>query len=456
MERRYQVRYEELLAECEVGPALLRGSLGRLRSFVHPFLLCLQLPQQSVHARTYVRGLLSNLERKNVESIAYRDDQGRRNLQHFIGTSEWDHRPLQEELIRQVGQQLGEEDGVVVIDPSAFAKKGNRSVGVARQWCGRHGKVENCQLAVYLGYVSRQEHALVDVRLYLPREWTNSRKRCAEAGVPREIRFQTRHELALEMIRRNGAQLPHAWITADDEFGRAATFRRDLHELGERYVLAVPSNTNVRDLEIEPPAADPRAHRKTPFCRVDRWAAAQPNSKWTSVSVRDGEKGPLEVEVISCRVRAKLTATHMPYDELLVVVRCLDECGVTKIDYYLSNASPATARRELARVAKAEHRIEECIKRGKSDAGLADYEVQKWAGWHHHQVLSLIAAWFLIEETRRGKKNHAGADGAASSPSAVEPAVHGIAMRHARTDRAPDTASTATQRASTLLSSQKT
>ena len=259
MERRYQVRYQELLTECEVGPALLRGSLGRLRSFVQPFLLCLQLPQQSVHARTYVRGLLSNLERKNVESIAYRDDQGRRNLQHFIGTSEWDHRPLQEELIRQVGQQLGEDDGVLVIDPSAFAKKGTKSVGVARQWCGRHGKVENCQLAVYLGYVSRQEHVLVDVRLYLPREWTNSRKRCEEAGVPREIRFQTRHELALEMIRRDGAQLPHAWIAADDEFGRAATFRRDLQELGERYVLAVPANTNVRDLEVEPPVADPRA-----------------------------------------------------------------------------------------------------------------------------------------------------------------------------------------------------
>ncbi len=168
-------------------------------------------------------------------------------------------------------------------------------------------------------------------------------------------------------------------------------------------MLAVPANTNVRDLEVEPPVADP-AHRKTAFCRADRWAEAQPDSKWTSVTVRDGEKGPLEVEVISCRVRAKLTATHMPYDELLVVIRCLDECGVTKIDYYLSNAPPATARRELARVAKAEHRIEDCIKRGKSEAGLADYEVQKWAGWHHHQVLSLIAAWFLIEEAREGKK----------------------------------------------------
>ena len=146
----------------------------------------------------------------------------------------------------------------------------------------------------------------------------------------------------------------------------------------------------------------------------------------------------------------------MPYDELLVVIRCLDECGVTKIDYYLSNAPPATARRELARVAKAEHRIEDCIKRGKSEAGLADYEVQKWAGWHHHQVLSLIAAWFLIEEAREGKKNYAGPDGAASSPSAVEPAVRSGAVLHAGTDRARVRASTDPQRTGALLPLQTT
>jgi len=445
MERRYQVRYQEMLAECAASPALFQGSLERLRGFAQPFLACLGLPQARVHARTYIAGLLSNLERKNIESIAYRDDQGRRNLQHFIGVSEWDHRALQQELARQVGQQLGEDDGVLVIDPSAFAKKGIKSVGVARQWCGRHGKVENCQLAVYLGYASHREHALVDMRLYLPREWTNSRKRCRAAGVPRDIRFQTRHGLALEMIRRNGAQLPHAWITGDDEFGRAATFRRDLQELGERYLLAVPANTNVRDLEIAPPVADPRAHRKTPFCRLDAWAEAQPEWKWTRIMVRDGEQGPLEVEVITCRVRAKLTSTHMPYDEVMVVIRCLDERGATKIDYYLSNASPTTTRRELARVAKAEHRVEDCIKRGKSEAGLADYEVQKWTGWHHHQILSLIAAWFLIQETRRGKKSHSGVDRAASSPSAVDPSVYRVAMRHAGTDRTSVATSPGTQ-----------
>jgi len=456
MERRFRTRYQEMLSECKTEPGLFQGALVRLRGFAKPFLDRLQLPQQCVHALTYVGGLLSNLERKNIESIAYRDDQDRRNLQHFIGASEWDYRPLQQELARQVGQQLGEDDGVLVIDPSGFTKKGTKSVGVARQWCGRHGKVENCQLGVYLGYVSRQEHALVDVRLYLPQEWIKDRKRRQAAGVPRSTRFQTRHQLALEMILENRNWLPHAWIAGDDEFGRAATFRCALQELDERYLLAVPANTNVRDLEIEAPAADPRAHRKTSFCRVDAWAAAQPNSNWTRILVRDGEKEPLEVEAISCRVKAKLTAKHMPYDEILVVIRCLDERGVTKVDYYLSNASPTTPRRELVRVAKAEHRIEDCLKRGKSEAGLADYEVQKWAGWHHHQILSLIAAWFLVEETRRGKKNHSSADRTASSSHPVDPITDSVAMHSARTPSTPLAAPIGTQRTGSLLSPQKT
>src|SRR5205807_274728 len=128
-----------------------------------------------------------------------------------------DHTPLIRELARQVGQQLGEADGVLVFDPAAFAKKGTESVGVARQWCGRLGKVENCQVGVYLGYASRKEHALVDFRLYLGREWTVDRKRCNKAGVPRDVRFATRHQLALDMLDEQGDLLPHQWIAGDDE-----------------------------------------------------------------------------------------------------------------------------------------------------------------------------------------------------------------------------------------------
>ena len=162
---------------------------------------------------------------------------------------------------------------MIVFDPSAFAKKGTKSVGVARQWCGRLGKVENCQVGVYMAYVSRIEHALVNVRLFLPEEWAKDRARRSEAGVPREVRFQTRHELALEMLAESGSVLPHAWVAGDDEMGRPEWFRRDLRDRGERYLLAVPSNTLIRDQEVAPPEYSGRGrHPKNPFMRVDVWA----------------------------------------------------------------------------------------------------------------------------------------------------------------------------------------
>lgn len=425
MERRFELRKKELLAECEVGPEVFDGMIERLREFARPFVARLYRREQKAHAQTYLAGLLSDVQRKNVESIAYREDQGRWCLQWFVGFSKWDHRPLGEELVRQVGEELGEPDGVLVFDPSGFPKKGTHSVGVARQWIGRLGKVENGQVAVYLGYVSRKEHALVDTRLYLPKEWAEDKARRKACGVPRDIRYRTRHQLALEMLDEDGALLPHAWVAGDDEMGRSTAFRRDLRALGESYLLAVPANTNVRDLESAPPTWRGRgAKPKPPFQRVDRWAASMPEAAWTTIEVRDGEKGPLTVKILKTRVVARTEQSRTrSTEELLVVTRCPDETGKTKHDYYLSNASPDTPLGELARVAKAEHRIEECIQRGKSEAGLADYEVRTWAGWHHHQVLSLIAAWFLIREARRGKKMDPRHHGSPSSARAGDAAA---------------------------------
>jgi len=138
------------------------------------------------------------------------------------------------ELARQVGQQLGGPDGVLVFDPSAFPKKGDASVGVQRQWCGRLGKIDNCQVGIYLAYGSRSEHALVDVRLYLPREWANDKERRKRAGVPRAVRFRTRHELALETLDERGPLLPHAWVAGDDELGRCSWFRQQLRQRRNR------------------------------------------------------------------------------------------------------------------------------------------------------------------------------------------------------------------------------
>lgn len=408
MEAKYEVRKGQLLEECAVMPEVFDRVMPRLERFMEPFVESLVRKEQVEHAHMFVQGLLSDLDHKNVESIAYRFGQERMPLQWFMGVSGWEDHPLRDQLIRQVAQRLGEDDGVIVFDPSAFPKSGRESVGVARQWCGRLGKVDNCQVAVFMGYVSSREHALVDTQLYLPKEWTRDKARCEKAGVPKEHqRHRTRHQLCLEMLAEHGKTLPHGWIAGDDELGRPYAFRRRLDRLGERYLLAVPSNTLIRDLDAPAPPYGGRGRRPTrPWQRVDAWAALRDEDKWTKIDVRDGTKGPLVVEAIKRRVVGRTHRRQEGHEEMLVIVRYRDRDNtkVVKTDYCLSNASADTSLADFTRVAKAEHRIEECIRRGKSEAGLADYEVRNWKGWHHHQTLSLIATWFLVTEARRGKK----------------------------------------------------
>ena len=406
MEARYEARKRALLDECRVAPDLFDGVMPRLEQFMEPFVESLVRTEQVGYAHLFVQGLLSDLDHKNAESIAYRFGQDRMPLQWFLGVSPWDPAPLRDELVRQVGERLGDEGGVLVFDPSAFVKSGRDSVGVDRQWCGRLGKVDNCQVAVYMGYVSGHEHALVDTRLYLPKEWALDPQRRQKAGVPPEIRFRTRHQLCLEMLQQHGDQLPHAWITGDDEMGRPSWFRHRLEALGERYLLAVPSNTQIRDLQVDPPPYSGRGrHPKRPWMSVETWAAERNEGAWNIIDVRDGAKGPLRVEVVKRRVVARTEKRQEGPEEVLVVLRYKDRNQrLLKTDYYLSNASPDTPKAEFARAAKAEHRIEECLQRAKSEAGLADYEVRHWKGWHHHQILSLLAMWFLVTEAQRGKE----------------------------------------------------
>jgi SRSO17 transposase len=402
------VRLQELLDDATVEPEQFQGMLARLERFVEPFAACLARSKQRTLAQRYVAGLASQVKRKNVESIAYHHDQDRQMLQKFIGQYTWDHRPLVSELVRQVGAALGGADAVLAFDPSAFPKKGTESVGVQRQWCGRLGKVDNCQVGVYLAYASAEEQALVDMRLYLPKDWARSKKRRVKAGVPAEVKFKTRHELALQMLDQHAAALPHAWVAGDDEMGKVPEFRGELDAREERYLLAVPSNTLIRDLEAEPPPYSGHGrYPKSPWQRVDKWRLALAEKAWTTIDVRDGEKGPLAVEATSVRASAK-TAPGAGYDETLVVIRERQTDGSMKHDYYLSNAPHDTPLAEFARVAKAAHRIEQCLQRAKSEAGLADYEVRTWRGWHHHQTLSLLATWYLTQESRRGGKILAG------------------------------------------------
>lgn len=406
MERRFATRLKELEADAVVSPEVFAELMPRVESFLEPFLAKLNTPVKRQRASQYVHGLLSGAERKNVETIAYLHDQHRMPMQKFIGQQAWDHRPIVSELARHVGAHLGEKQAVLVFDPTSFPKKGSESAGVARQWSGRLGKVDNCQVATFMAYVSREGHALVNMRLYLSREWCNAKSRRRKCGVPKEVKFKTRHEQALEMLEEVGHLLPHAWISGDDEMGRSAGFRGILRTRGEHYVLAVPSNMTIRDLNATPPQPTSTlgAPPKVRFTQVRQWLAKQAETKWEKLDVRDGEKGPLVVEALATRVVSKYERRVCQDEETLLVTRERQGDGSWKHDYYFCHAPPHTPLAELVRAAKAEHEVEECFQQAKSEVGLAHYEVRTWEGWHHHVTLSMLASYFLTVETQREKK----------------------------------------------------
>ena len=404
MECTFEERKLELEAECVVKPSFFESCLDRLNDFMKPFVLSMNRFDQRDHAETFVSGLCSDLESKNAESIAYHFDLDRKAMQYFIGQSQWDDVPLRKQLVTQVAEQLGEANGILILDPSAFPKSGSESVGVARQWCGRLGKVDNCQVGLYLAYASSKGHALVDGELYLPKEWTNNKKRMEKAGIPKnKQQYKTRHETFIEMLKLHGPELPHEWITGDDELGRPIAFRRKLHQMGEKYLLAVPSNTKINVLSLDTGEQCVPSVRSS--VQISKWAASQEKDKWLRIDVRDTEKGPLIIELAMCEVETGRRSKAGIAKESAVAIRYVDrDRKVIKQDYYMSNADRMTPATEFARVAKAEHRIEECFDRGKGEVGMGDYEVRNWVGWHHHQTLSLIASWFLNVETRRAEK----------------------------------------------------
>ena len=344
---------------------------------------------------------------------------------------------------------------MIAFDPSAFVKSGQQSVGVARQWCGRLGKIDNCQVRIYKAYVSSQGHALVDTQLYLPQEWTSDKKRMRRASVPKaRRRHKTRHEICLELLDQHGQDLPHAWITGDDEMGRPASFRRELRDRGERYLLAVPCNTTIRDLEVPPPPwCGTGRHPQRQSVRVDRWLEERTDQDWTSIEVRDVEQGPLIVEVLKRCVETGKRGRPSVAKEVLVVIRYRDrEAKIVKTDYYLSNAEVTTPLAEYCRAAKAEHRVEECLQRAKGQAGLADYEVRNWTGWQHHQTLCLLANWFLIVETRRAEKKDTCDDIESNAFGNRFDSSKGVRMRFTPERQMTDRATIASQSTSTPVS----
>jgi SRSO17 transposase len=423
----WALRREELLSDCLVSPDVFHQMVDRLGAFVVPYQQALEIEASQHPMHLYLQGLLSHLPRKNAEDIAALVDVERQVMQDFIGTVPWDHRPLVNVLVGEVAERLGERGGIIAFDPSSFPKRGTHSVGVKRQWCSHRGKVDNCQVGVFMGYVSEQDHALLDFRLSLPEEWAHDEQRRQACHVPLEVRYHTRHDQCLEMLEAWGEQVPHGWVTGDDEFGRHTRFRHELRERGERYVLGVPCTTTMRDLEAPLPAYAGRGRRpKAPWQSVTYWRQGLDAEAWTHVTVRDGEKGPVAIEMVRHRVQTRIEHKRTGPEEWVVVTRqpladdrplgprasrdATDQDARYRYHYYLSptcvskRAPEEPSLSELARVIKAGACLDACFKRDKSEVGMDEYQVRTWEGWHHHMALSLMAGCFLIGETHRGQQ----------------------------------------------------
>jgi len=230
MERRFELRKQEIEEDAIINPQTTTGAVRRLQQFGEPYFKDFRRSETRAHAQLFLEGLLSDLPKKNIESIAYRFAQDRQALQRFIGQVPWDHKPLLDRLVAQVSATIGEPDGIFAFDPSAIEKDGKKSAGVARQYLGRYGKVDNGQVGTFCAYVTREEHVLVNFRLFIPQEWNNDPQRCERAHIPQSVykKHKTRHAHILEMIDEYGKLLPHQWITGDDELGKSSSFRRAL------------------------------------------------------------------------------------------------------------------------------------------------------------------------------------------------------------------------------------
>jgi SRSO17 transposase len=414
-----QPEAQALLNDAVLTPEAVAGCADRLTGFLHRYLPHFYRSEQRHNATTVIRGLLSGLERKTCEPIAIQAGLPRKPIQSFVGAGKWDDEAVMTELRSHVREELAGPDGVVVIDPSAFPKKGTESCGVGRQWCGRLGKVDNCQVGVFLAYAAEAGYAPLDRRLYLPADWADDGDRRAKCHVPPEVEFQEKWQIALDLLDRSLPGLPHGWITGDDEFGRASAFRARLRLRRERYILDVPCNTTVRDLgRRRPPRkrAGVGRKREVPFQRADVWAKSQPESRWARLTVRGGEKGSLEVDAMTVPVRAKQDGRIGP-EERLVVIRPV---GESRIDYALTNAEAEVPLAQLVGVQRQRHRIEEVFEAGNGEAGLDHYEVRGWVGWHHHMTLAFVALWFLCLERRRVGGENPG-DHGVPDPAGVHP-----------------------------------
>jgi SRSO17 transposase len=355
----------------------------------------------------YVRGLLvQQTDCRNAENVAETIAGATpRALQRLLTEAPWPTEPVIDRLQAYVGARVNTPEGIFVRDESGFPKQGKKSVAVARQYCGTLGKVGNCQVGVFLAYVSARGHALVDKRLYLPPAWTDDPARCRAAGVPAEVGYQCMAELGLAMLRqaRAAGHLQGHWVAGDDAYGKVPTLRDALDAEGWRYVLDVPATTLVFTQlapVVVPPwsgrGRQPTAPRLAPTApppqTVATVAASLPPTAWQDLTVAEGAQGPRTYQFVALRVWE--SRDGLPGRACwLLLRRNLDG---TEPRYYLSTAPADTPLLNLAQVAAARWVIETDFETAKGETGLDEYEVRRWAGWHHHLTLALLAGVFLL------------------------------------------------------------
>ena len=325
-------------------------------------------------AVAYLRGLLSDAERKNGWQLAEKvGDDAPYGVQHLLGRADWDADRVRDDLTAYVREHLGDREGVLIVDETGFLKKGTKSAGVQRQYSGTAGRIENCQIGVFLAFAGRNGHALLDRELYLPKEWADDADRRKAARIPEDIEFATKPKLAERMLKRAWkAGVKAAWVTGDAVYGNDAHFRRTLESNGQPYVLAVK--------------CDLRLWVDLRQVRVDRIADGLPARAWRKASAGAGSKGP--------RWYDWAIEPFGPVDrrgwQLWLLVRRHRERKEERA-YYLCRGPAATPRKELVRVAGSRWAIEECFERAKGDCGLDEYEVRSWVGWYRHITLSMFA-----------------------------------------------------------------
>ena len=390
----------------------IKPMLENLAAFMPRYTERLYDRRQVPYANIYVRGLLTDLERKTIEPIADQAQlQDPRPLQRFVGAGRFEDTLLIAELQSHVAEEIGDPAGVLVGDPSCFEKKGEDSVGVQRQWNGRCGKVDNCQKGCFLGYVSPGGAALIDRRLYLPQSWVENSKAREKCHVPPDVKFRTAVEVTMDMI--DAATVPYEWFVGDEDFGRPAGFRAGLRDRKKLYAIEIASNTHVRPVRQDRRGGAVAGTEQ----RVSDLARTLKRGSWNRVFVKAGTKEPLYVQAADVVVKTKAEgARTFDVDERLIVIRTMGP--KVEYKYVITNAKrPSISIGAIVRAILARHVIEELFERAKGESGLAHYEVRSWVGWHHHMTFALLASWFLELERRRFRDCSSDDNGAAHRAS---------------------------------------